>query len=187
MATNDFEMKGYLEEKATHALQEIGNIVDCLNREQSAIPPHIHQELKGELRAVLHDLTKVVAFLADSLKKASWDDTDLILEKGRKGVEEVLYFRYECAPEPEHIRIEREREEHERDRPRFVSSILQLSRSGVRDNRRAIYDECDKFAPDPLVERIRGLLEGVTQGTKKWEDFQQEVESLLVPFTEQTI
>ena len=176
MSTNNFEMKGYLQEKAMNTLEEIVDVVECLNTAEGSMPPDVFKELKGGLRAALHDSTKVVAFLYGDVQKQNWDDVHLILEKGRKGLDEIL-FKYGCIPEPEHMTKDRER-------PHFALSVLQLSKGNMRDTRRAIYDECEKFGYDPLVTHIRNLLEGVTQNTKEWSQFQQEVEQLLSPYLE---
>jgi hypothetical protein len=176
MSTSDFEMKGYLQEKAMNTLEEIVDVVEGLNRAEGSIPPDVFKELEGGLRAALHDSTKIVAFLYGDVQKQSWDDVHLILEKGRKGLDEVL-FKYGCIPEPEHMIKDRER-------PHFASRVLQLSKGDPRDRRRAIYDECEKFGSDPLATQIHNLLEGVTQNTKEWPQFQQEVEQLLSPYSE---
>jgi hypothetical protein len=133
------------------------------------------EELKGGLRAALHDSTKVVAYLHGSIQKQNWDDVDLILDTGHKGLSEVL-FKYGCIPEPEHMIKDRER-------PHFALRVLQLSKLGMREARRAIYDECDRFGYEPAAQ-IRTLLEGVTQNTKDWSEFQREVELILTPHLE---
>ncbi len=176
MSTSDFEMKGYLQGKAMNTLEEIADVVESLNKAEVNIPPDVFKDLKGGLRAALHDSTKVVAFLYGDVRKQSWDDVHLVLEKGRKGLDEVL-FKYGCKPESEHMIKDRER-------PHFALRVLQLSKGDVRDVRRAIYEACEKFGYDPLVSQFRNLLEGVTQNTKEWTQFQQEVELLLLPYSE---
>ena len=179
MSANDFEMKGYLQEKAMNTLKEIADVVESLNQAETSILPDVFKELQGGLRAALHDSTKVVAFLYGDVQKQNWGDVHLILEKGRKGLNEVL-FKYGCIPEPEHMIKDRER-------PQFALRVLRLSKGNLRDTRRAIYDECERFGYDPLVAQIRNLLEGVTQNTKEWTQFQQEVEQLLSPYLERAV
>jgi hypothetical protein len=175
MSANESKIDGYLREKAMNTLDEIVDIVEALNRAENSIPSAIVKELKGGLRAALHDSTKVVAYLHGSIQKQNWDDVDLILDTGHKGLSEVL-FKYGCISEPEHMIKDRER-------PHFASRVLQLSKSEAREARRAIYDECDRFGYEPAAQ-ICNLLEGVTQNTKEWNQFQQEVEQILTPYLE---
>jgi hypothetical protein len=176
MSANDFEDKGYLQEKAINTLQEIASVVQDLNRAESVVPREVFQELKDGLRAALHDSTKVVAFLHDSIQKQSWADVDLILVKGQRGLDEAL-FKYGCRPETDEMIKDRER-------PQFALKVLQLSKGDVRESRRAIYDECERFGNDPLRAKIENLLEGVTQNTKEWAQFQREIEQILSPYGE---
>jgi hypothetical protein len=172
MAMSDSDKQQYyIKEKALKSLSWVAETVDCLNEEKENIPASVLKELKICLGNSLQNSTKVVAALFDSIHKQNWDDVDLILEKGKKGLDEVLY-KYGCISEPDHVRRDRER-------PQFISTVLQISKGDVREGRRAIYDECDRFGPDPLIAQIRNLLEGVTQGSKPWSDFQQEIEHLL--------
>ena len=175
MSAKESKIDGYLQEKAMNTLDEIVDIVEALNRAEDKIPSDVVEELKGGLRAALHDSTKVVAYLQGSIQKQNWDDVDLILDTGHKGLSEVL-FKYGCIPEPEHMIKNRER-------PHFALRVLQLSKSGAREARRAIYDECDQFGYEPAAQ-IRNLLEGVTQNTKEWSQFQREVELILTPHLE---
>ena len=175
MSANESKIDGYLQEKAMNTLDEIVDIVEVLNRAEDSIPSDVVEELKGGLRAALHNATKVVAYLHGSIQKQNWDDVNLILGTGHKGLSEVL-FKYGCIPEPEHMIKDRER-------PHFVLRVLQLSKSGSREARSAIYDECDQFGYEPAAQ-IRNLLEGVTQNTKEWSQFQQEVEAILTPHLE---
>ncbi|HEX8130592.1 MAG TPA: hypothetical protein VF527_15930 [Pyrinomonadaceae bacterium] len=175
MSANESKIDGYLQEKAMNTLDEIVDIVEALNRAEDKIPSDVVEELKGGLRAALHDSTKVVAYLHGSIQKQNWDDVDLILDTRHKGLSEVL-FKYGCIPEPEHMIKGRER-------PHFALRVLQLSKSEAREARRAIYDECDQFGYEPAAQ-IRNLLEGVTQNTKEWGQFQREVEVILAPHLE---
>lgn len=173
MSRDISEMSGYIQEKALNSLRWTTNIVEFLKRSQGSVPPELLSELTDNVRNALHDLTKVVASLVGPAQKQRWDDVDVILEKGERGLDEVLY-KYGYIPEPDHMRRERER-------PQLIASVLKLSKGEMRGARRAIYYECERFGHDPLVTRIRDLLEGVTQGTKTWSQFQQETEQLLSP------
>ena len=121
----------------------------------------------------MRDTTKVVATLYDSLQKQDWSDVDLILDKGAKGLDRVL-FKYGCRPEREEMIMER-------DRPQFARRVLELSK-GDRTSRSAIYDEGHRFGRDHLTSQIEISLEGVTQNTKEWSQFQIEIDRLLSPF-----
>lgn len=176
MGMNDPEMEGYLQEKAVSTLKEIAYVVETLNMAEGVIPAEVFRDLKSDLRAALHDSTKVVAFLYDSLDKQNWDDVDLILANGEKGTMQAL-FKYGCIREPDEMMKDRER-------PQFALHVLQLSKGEVRESRRAIYNECERFGHDPLRAQIENLLEGVTQNTKEWSQFQLELEQLLSPYSE---
>ena len=175
MSSDDFKDKGYLQEKALNTLKEIVAIVEDLNSFKRDIPSNVFNELEGGLRAALHDSTKVVATLYDSIQKQDWSDVDLILSTGTKGLDRVL-FKYGCRPETEEMIMERER-------PAFARRVLELSK-GDRNARGAIYEECHRFGRDHLTAQIDILLEGVTQNTKDWSQFQVEIDQLLSPFRE---
>jgi hypothetical protein len=172
----DFEQKGYVQEKAEFALKAIVSVVEELERSKEVIPADVFMELKEGLRVALFDSTKVVAFLHDCVREQNWTDVDLILEKGGRGLNEVL-FKYGCIPEPGHMKKDRER-------PPFVRRVLELAKRDRGESRNAIYLECEKFAPDPLEVQIRNLLEGVTQNTKEWTQFQCEIDELLPAYLE---
>ncbi len=174
MSTNDFEGKGYLQEKAMNTLKEIVYVVQELNSAESVVPGEVFQELKEGLRIALFDATKVVAFLHDSIKKQSWADVDLIIAQGQRGLDQAL-FKYGCISVTEEMIKDRER-------PQFALRVLQLAKGDVRESRRAIYDECERFGHDPLRAQIEDLLEGVTQNTKEWSQFQ--IEQILSPYVE---
>lgn len=170
MSATESKIDGYLQEKAMYTLSEIVSVVRVLNEAEDCIPSGIFKDLKDGLRAALFDSTKVVAYMQGSIKKQNWGDVDLILDKEHKGLSEVL-FKYGCIPEPEHLIKDRER-------PHFALRVLQLTKLEMREARRAIYDECDRFGYEPAAQ-IRDLLEGVTQNTKEWTQFQKEVELIL--------
>jgi len=171
--------KGYLQEKAMNTLKGIVAVVETLNSARGVMPTNVFKELQATLWATLHDSTKVVALLNDAIKKQQPSDVDLILNSGTKGLDRVL-FKYGCAPEPQEMIRERER-------PKFARRVLELSKGDRGTSRPAIYYECQKFGRDELTDHIDILLEGVTQNTKDWSQFQLEMEHFLSPFCEEDV
>ena len=163
---------GYLQEKGMRTLKGIAAIVDTLNSARGLMPTNTFTELQADLFATLSHSIKVVAVLNCVIEKADHSDVELIISSGTKGLDRVL-FKYGCSPETDEMI-------RERLRPAFARRLLQLSK-GDRTSRNAIYYECQKFGRDELTDHIDILLEGVTQNTKEWSQFQLEMEHFLSP------
>jgi len=166
--------RGYLEEKAMNNLKEIVGVVETLNSSEAAIPANVFNDLAFGLRITLHDATTMVAVLNNVTRLQDMSDIELIMQHGGRGLEQVL-FKYGCSVESEEMRKERKR-------PELALRILELSKGDRGTSRNAIYDEIQRHGRDELTDHVDILLEGVTQNTKEWGQFQLEIEHFLTPF-----
>jgi hypothetical protein len=168
--------KDELKQRLDDSLFHMTMIAEILNNCEEKIPSQIIEILRENLRDALFPQMEILVSSFDKSKIYKTTDIFLIVDKGKEGLDEVLY-KYGFISEPLCMIKNCQR-------PEFAQRIFELSQQEMQDNRREIYKECEKFGNDKLAKQILELIEDVTLGTKPWSQFQKEVALILSPHLE---
>jgi hypothetical protein len=186
-----FSVDGWFTEKVIHSLNEVAGaawyareieklkIGSSLSSEEKRRYELLVDAVNSYLYAALYDLTKVASVLNG---ERGWEfkDRDEIYERGRLGLASVL-AKYGFSDWLASLGL-RDVDPSILAQKESVNAVLQrvleLS-EGPAENRTLIYIELRKISRDATARLILDLIEPVTQGEKRWAEFQEELRKLL--------
>ena len=115
-----YDMGPWLCEKSEYAARSLVDFYENI-RNRNDLPDGLLKESRSYLAASIYDLTKVISFASGG--EWSPEDTKLILDNGKDGLEEIL-FKYGLLKETTKQRIAREQLERENKLKELAHNIM---------------------------------------------------------------
>lgn len=158
----------WLVEKSQSVLKNAVESYEDFRRRED-LPEDFAEAFRSSLYPILYNSTKILSFATG--KEWSTKEPDLIWEKGRDGLDEVL-VKYGCLAEGETVEGKKRIQAQN-----FASDLKELKQllSKPRCPSRTLIQELlmkqRKIGiQDPILDEISGLIESVTMGELSWDE-----------------
>lgn len=174
------DMGGWCAEKSGHVVHALAHLVDTV-RASRALSSSERETVEFEIYDALWNATKLLSFSSGGVW--STGDSDLVMERGTQGYEELL-VRYGVITETTEARHARESQEtterHRQERLALVSAMrecLELPRHEGRQRMHDLLTRCP--GRTRAYEHLADLTERVTMGELEWDDYVPEARSAI--------
>lgn len=164
----------WLVEKSQSVLENVVKLCEDFRRRED-LPEEFAKAFPSYLVPILYNSTKILSFATD--KEWSIKDPDLIWEKGRDGLEEVL-VKYGLLDEDK--TVEGKRKIRARNVASDLEELKHLLRGTKYPSRTLIHELLRKIdIQDPLLDEISGLTESLTMGELSWDEYANSASRLV--------
>jgi hypothetical protein len=161
-----YNMAAWHYEKCLSILESIACICDLQSTNNA------QDKVRSNLYAAAYDATKLLSFSCGSYWNTS--DPDLIVEKGRNGLEELL-VKYGVLKETT------EDERHRKSNEILIDILIALNSDTASTARTSIHELLAKIpSSDHEWEPIKDLTESLTMGEMTWTAYKSTAKILLL-------
>ncbi len=169
----DYNMAPWLAEKSQYILEGLVAIYEDF-RKKDNLPNDLMDILTTYLSGIFYDATKILSFASGG--EWSISDRSIIIEKGKKGLEEVL-VSYGLLEETTEEKTKRQTFEKVEN---LVNKLKELLKEPRYEARPRIHKLLLKEGfDDTIVNQISDLTEDVTMGELPWDRYIKLCQTLL--------
>lgn len=172
-------MESWLLEKSENVVKYLSYLVELIKENEEKIPKDIYDEINYCLQPTLIDATKVYGLICNS-KEQSGSEGELIFNKGKDGLEEVLVKFGSMGKTAKMKKIE--------DLEELIFKLEELI-EGDKSNRTLVHEALAKYQSrasevEQEIQRLENSIEKVTMGQSNWDIFVATARYIIPQFKE---
>lgn len=158
-------MDSWFQEKSGNVVKYLAYLIETIKENEDKIPAEVSEDIYFYLYPILIDATKVYGLTCNS--KQSGEEGKLIFDKGKDGLEEVLFKFGKVDKTTKMKNIE--------DLEEFIFKLEELI-IGDRSNRTLVHEALANYQNRSRgikneIRKLENSIERVTFGKSNWESF----------------